>query len=64
MGDLHFISSLVIVGAVLSLFCFGLPGYDLAGPNTFVPGLIAILLGGVALSVVALRADRKNRGEG
>ena len=80
MADLHFISSMVFVGVVLTLFCVGIPapvlsifftpapdapvvGYQFAGPNTFVPGLLAICVGGVALGVVALRADRKNRGE-
>jgi hypothetical protein len=76
MGDFHFINSMVLVGAVMTLFCFGIPawvlsiffidapnGIQFAGPNTFFPGLLAICLGGVALGVLALRADRNNRGE-
>jgi hypothetical protein len=62
---MHFVASMVFVGAVLTVFCFGLPnGTQFAGPNTFIPGMLGICLLGVALGVLALQADRRSRGEG
>jgi hypothetical protein len=52
--------------AALVVFYCGIPDFELApggiqfaGPNTFVPGVAAICLIGVALGVVGLHYDRK-----
>ena len=61
-GDMYFIGSLALTAAVIVIFCFAQEvGFPIAGPNTFVPGLLAICAIGVALGVAALRADRDAR---
>jgi hypothetical protein len=57
---MHFIASLTLTGIAMVAFCFGQElGIPIAGPNSFGPGLFAIWIIGVILSVAALRADRE-----
>ena len=58
---MHFIASLTLIALVMLIFCFGQEvGIPIAGPDSFVPGLFAIWVIGVIVSVVALQADRED----
>jgi hypothetical protein len=56
---MYFVTSLLLTLVALIAFCIILPGFGWGGPDSFVPGILAIWVIGVALGVFALRADRE-----